>query len=345
MFDPDPDKPLGLLAACPAYERTALTEITDASGLTVLVKDESGRMGLGSFKALGGVYAVAMMIKEHYEAATGRTLVAEDLVSAAVREFSASKTFVCASAGNHGLAIAEGARLFGARARIYLSHQVPEHFEKRLLAKKAAVVRSGNTYEESMAAAKADAEQTNATLLADAAWRDYLAPPALVMEGYTVIAEELRETFEQLGAWPSDVYLQAGVGGLAAAITRMIRSNWRVQPRIVVVEPEAAACLAASSREGRPTRSDGPATNMGRLDCKEPSLIAHTILERSNVEFVSVSDDEADAAAAFLSSRGVPTTPSGAAGLAGLRRVRGTSDVDPTGLPLILVTEGEERAA
>ena len=338
-FSPDPAEPLRFLTACPVHAPTPVLEIPDRSGSTVLVKNETARMGLGAFKALGGVYAVAKLICEKWEQENGCQLDPSELTDSDTQSFAHNMTFVCASAGNHGMAVAAGARIFGARARIYLSEQVPEGFATRLREKSADVVRTGETYEESMAAAQADAESTGAVLLADSSWPGYIHPPWLVMEGYTVIAEELREHFEDNGEWPSHVYLQAGVGGLAGAITHMIRENWAVQPEIVIVEPDAAPCLRASHEAGDPVEVEGPVSNMGRLDCKEPSLIAHGIFKRTNVVFAEVSDELAQSAADYLGEQGLPTTPSGAAGLAAYWQ-SGLADSGASHRPLILVTEG-----
>jgi diaminopropionate ammonia-lyase len=326
----DPDKPVALLKACPAYQPSPLSRL-EMAGQSLWMKDETGRMGLGAFKALGGVYAVAQLIAARMD----RSLTPEEFVSDAVRSFAAGMTFVCASAGNHGMAVAAGARLFGAHARIHLADTVPEDFASRLRMKGAEVVRSGATYEDSIAAAIADAEDSGAVHLADGSWPGYTEPPRLVMEGYTVMAEEMRGQFEQAGEWPSHVFLQAGVGGLAAAIACMIRKNWAVQPEIIVVEPDAAPCLGRSFKAGRMVTVEGPVSTMGRLDCKTPSMLAFDILARTADRFVTVSDVQAERAAETLSGVGLATTPSGAAGLAAL-----FNETAPMPNPLVIVSEG-----
>jgi diaminopropionate ammonia-lyase len=157
------------------------------------------------------------------------------------------------------------------------------------------------------------------------------------MEGYTVIAEELREQFASRNTWPTHVFLQAGVGSFAAALTDQIRQTWDIQPIIVVVEPEAAQCLGASYRSGQVTQVTGPVSNMGRLDCKAPSFMALKILTDADTHFVSVSDIQAEIAANKLLSLGIPTTPSGAAGFAALAQIP-TDQQSMT--PLVIATEG-----
>ncbi len=307
----DPRIPQDLLKACPAYEPTPLTAL-NWTGRDVWAKDETGRMGLGAFKALGGVYAVARLIAE----ASRVEATAEGLLNDETRSFASGMTFVCASAGNHGLSVAAGARIFGARCRIHLAATVPTSFEARLRAQGSEVVWSGADYEESVAAAIADAEKTGSVHLADGSWQGYTKPPRLVMEGYTVMAEEMRTRFLKNDLWPDHVYLQAGVGGLAAAIAHSIRARWEKQPEIIVVEPVAAPCLKESIAAGRILTVSGPESNMGRLDCKTPSLLAFDILKTCADRFETVSDTEALATASKVSTQGTPTTPSGAAGLA-----------------------------
>jgi diaminopropionate ammonia-lyase len=68
---------------------------------------------------------------------------------------------------------------------------------------------------------------------------------------------------------PSHIFLQAGVGGMAVALAGYFRA-WRGGGAVIVVEPERAGLdrAASSGRVCRYTRSG----DMGRLDCKEPSL-------------------------------------------------------------------------
>jgi len=347
-FRASAERPLELLAACPAY---AATPIVDwpvralALGLGSLhIKDESGRMGLGSFKAPGGAFALAHLIRRQAEDALGAPVEPKDLTGAAVREIAAKQTFITASAGNHGLSVAAGARVFGAKAVIVLSESVPEAFAGRIRGMGADVARTAGNYEDSVAAAIEMAARNRWHLLADGSWPGYIAPPALVMEGYTVLAEECRAVFAESGDWPSHVFLQAGVGGLAAAVAAHIRETWPRQPVILVVEPEAAPCLLRSIEAGTLTRADGPVSNMGRLDCKDASLIAFEALRRDADYFLTISDSEASAAAKALAGRGIASTPSGSAGLAALSALAAdrAADLSAASRCLVIVSEGPE---
>jgi diaminopropionate ammonia-lyase len=297
-----------LLAQCPKAEPTPLRaalELARQAGVGRLwVKDERGRMGLGSFKALGAAYVIAR------EA----SLRASADIHSALR----GVTYAAASAGNHGLSVAAGARVFGAEAVIYLADTVPEVFAGRLRAHGARVVRAGAFYEESMAAAARDAAKNGWILLSDSSWPGYTEIPALVMEGYLAMAAEAADDLDSSGGAPSHIFLQAGVGGLAAAVAAYARKRWGAAPRIVVVEPKAAPALMESIKAGKAVRADGPPSNMGRLDCKEPSLLALHALARDAECFVTIGEDEAAGALPILAQHGLATTGSGGAGLAAL---------------------------
>ncbi|MES0824871.1 pyridoxal-phosphate dependent enzyme [Ruegeria sp. SCP11] len=339
-FAPDFARALEFFKAQENYTVSPLIEFKGPGGLGVYAKNETQRMGLGAFKALGAPYAVARILEEAWQKETGETLSLVRMRDADFQDFAATHTFVCASAGNHGMGVAAGARMMGAGARIHLAKTVPEGFGDRLRALGAEVLRSGDVYDESVSAAIADAETTGATLLADGTWAGYTEIPKLVMEGYCVIAEEMRQQFEVSGVWPTHVYLQAGVGGLAAAMSHMIRLNWAEQPELIVVEPSAAACLKTSNLAGQPTRSDGPDSNMGRLDCKEPSIVAWAVLERCDVNYETLSEEEGVAAAEAVTALGIATTPSGAAGYGALcKRTTEQGNAKET-RPLVIISEG-----
>ncbi|WP_372614893.1 pyridoxal-phosphate dependent enzyme [Aquicoccus sp.] len=286
---------VALLARCPFHDVTPLVRSDGFAGAgEVFVKDERARMGLGSFKALGAAYVIAR------DAAEGR---------------ARGRTYVAASAGNHGLSVAAGAMAFGARAVIYLCEAVPEAFAERLRGIGAKVVRAGTTYEESMTAALQAAEENQWALLSDSSWPGYFDRPLRVMEGYLALAGEVVQAMDEP---PTHILLQAGVGGLAASCAALFRAAWGDYPRIIVVEPDAAPALTESVRAGRAVVTAGPVSAMGRLDCKEPSLIALKGLARDADTFVTISEEQAAAAMPQLAGAGLETTPSGGAGLAAL---------------------------
>ena len=274
--------------------------------------------GLSSFKALGGAYAVALLVASEAEAVLGRAVRPDELQSAAVQAVARRLTVICASAGNHGLAVAAGARAFGARAIVYLSAAVPESFAIRLCQQGAMVEQAGASYEESMALAADAAERESWHLISDSSWPGYTRVPLDIMRGYTILLEEAADTLAATGGPATHVFVQAGVGGLAAAAIAYLRDRWGEGFKFIVVEPDGAPCLLRSVRGGHPGRVAGAPTMLGRLDCKEPSLLAFDLLSRLADAFMTVSDAAAEAAASRLAKLGAPVSACGAAGAAGL---------------------------
>ena len=305
----DPDFARSLFNRCPIALESPLLEMPALAkelGLAELsIKDERQRMGLGSFKALGAAFAIAKSASKF----------SDQNPAVELANVLTGVTYVCASAGNHGLSMAAGARLFGARAVVYLSASVPQEFAERLQEKGAEVRRHGETYEQSMAAAVEAAAANSWLLLSDSSWLGYSQPARDVMEGYLIMADEAAK---QITRAPSHIFLQAGVGGLAAACAASARNHWGSDPVICVVEPEFAPALMNSIEAGKPVVADGPISAMGRLDCKEPSHLALQCLSKEADYFLTISESEAVDTVALLNKHGLKTSPSGAAGLAGL---------------------------
>ena len=336
----DPTDALALLARCPVHAATPLltpkrlAERLDIDQL--YLKDERSRMGLGSFKALGAGHVIARMAADRMDR-PGCPASADDLSTAL-----ADTVFACPSAGNHGISVAAAAAVFGAGARVYLSETVPEAFARRLRAYGATVVRAGADYEASIAAAQEDAEEQGYVLLSDSSWPDYLEIPTAVMEGYLVMVSEMVDAIDPPA---THVVVQAGVGGLAAAVTALVRHRWGERPTVVVVEPSRSPALQASIRAGRPVTAPGSASSMGRLDCKEPSYLALDELARAADHFVTISDEEAEDTVELLREHGIDTTPSGAAGVSVLHHARGHHHVlglGPDSRVVAIITEGPE---
>ncbi|MCF6322291.1 MAG: pyridoxal-phosphate dependent enzyme [Rhizobiaceae bacterium] len=305
----DPTKALELFSRCPIAHETPLLELPQIAkklGIAVVnIKDERSRMGLGSFKALGAAHAIAKMATRKFE--HGQSSNIETALK--------GTTFVCASAGNHGLSMAAGAALFGAKSVVYISQSVPQEFAEMLHNKQAKVVRHGDNYEASMKAAMDAANTHDWVLLSDSSWPGYTLPACDVMEGYLILGAEVAK---RIRLPPTHIFLQAGVGGLAAAVAACARNSWGEAPEIIVVEPLFAPALIKSIEAGKPVTTSGPVSGMGRLDCKEPSHLALKYLAKEADYFTTISEKEASSAVNFLSEFGIDTSLSGAAGFAAL---------------------------
>jgi diaminopropionate ammonia-lyase len=312
-----------LISKCPHAGTTPLTSLdvlaADAGVAAVWVKDERARMGLGSFKALGAAYVIA------HDAANGSV---------------AGRTYVTASAGNHGMSVAAGAAAFGARSVVYIAQTVPDSFAARLRDIGSEVRREGDIYEQSMAAAAQAADDNGWDLLSDSSWPGYFDRPHRLMEGYLML---MREAIKQVPDVPTHIMLQAGVGGLAGACAALARKTWGDGPKIVVVEPEFAPAIIDSIAAGRAVVSAGPVSDMGRLDCKEPSLIALKGLAHDADAFVTISEAEGAAGAQAVADHGMPSSASGAAGIAALLAASG-SDLGLDDRSKVLCILSEEPA-
>jgi diaminopropionate ammonia-lyase len=310
-----------VLAGCAVYSPTPLVPLaglaTEFGVGQVYLKAEWQRMGLPSFKALGGIYAMALLLLRRAEAEWGEPGVPEALLCARMRKVAERVTAICASAGNHGMAVAMGARLFGAQAMVCLSEGVSDYFARSLREQGATVLRAGVTYEDSMAFAAEEAKRRGWELISDCASPDDSTVPLDVMRGYTLLLDEAATAMECDGGAATHVFVQAGVGGLAAAAAGYLRDRWGEGFTLVIVEPHAAACVAQSIREGRCVRVRGGTTQLGRLDCKAPSSLAFELLHHLADACVTVSDEECDAAARRLALAGCPVSACAAAGVAG----------------------------
>lgn len=288
----DAKTPLNLIKRCPEYSVTPLIEVSNyASFAKIWVKDERTRMGLGSFKALGAAYVIADMAQQGSLEGT---------------------VFVTASAGNHGMSVAAGAKAFGAKSVIYLSEHVPEVFAEKLRALGSDVMRTKGNYEASMDGALKAAKDNGWILLSDSSWDGYFELSHKLMEGYLILAGEIDD---QIPEKPSHVFLQAGVGGLACAVSRYIRTKWGDDPKIIIVEPDGAPALIESIENGKLTDTVGPTSIMGRLDCKTPSAVALNGLVQDADYFMTVSDENVLAGLDSLKALGLETSASGGAAM------------------------------
>jgi diaminopropionate ammonia-lyase len=286
------------------------------------VKDEGLRLGLGSFKALGGSYAVIRLVLDAALERLGRAVDVAALQAPDVRAIAAGMTFACATDGNHGRSVAQGARLVGASAVVFVHSGVSQERVAAIARFGAEIVRVAGSYDDSVEEAARVADKNGWTVVSDTSWPGYERIPALVMQGYTAM---VREALRQLAEPPTHVFVQAGVGGVAAAVGGHLALALADQrPMFIVVEPARAACVYESARVGRPVRIEqGEPTVMAMLECYEPSLIAWRVLSRVADGFMTVEEEDAVAAMKRLArplgaDPAVVAGESGGVGLAGL---------------------------
>lgn len=252
-------------------------------------KDEGSRFGLGSFKALGGAYAVARLLCRELGARLGRTLDTQDLRRPEVRALCQGITVTCATDGNHGRSVAWGAQLFGCACVIYVHATVSQGRADAIAAYGAQVVRTPGNYDDAVRRADADAKALGRFVISDTSYPGYMDVPRDVMQGYQLM---VHEAAQQMGERPTHIFVQAGVGGLAAAVCGYFwERDGGARPRFVVVEPERAACLLESARAGQLRAVEGELdTLMAGLACGEVSHLAWEILEKGADAFCAIAD-------------------------------------------------------
>jgi threonine dehydratase len=197
---------------------------------------------------------------------------------------------VAASAGNHGQAVAWAARELGVSARIYVPLEAPMAKVEACRNYGADTELTGADFEDALAAAIADAEQTGATFI-----HPYEDP--LVIAGQGTVGLELLEQAPDAGT----VLIPIGGGGLALGIAIALRA---ARPEIRLVGVKAGV-------DGY-TIADGIAV-------KVPSEFTMPLLEDLLDDIVSVTDEEISEAIVLLLERAkLVVEGAGAVGVAAL---------------------------
>ncbi|MBZ3691760.1 diaminopropionate ammonia-lyase [Phyllobacterium calauticae] len=329
----------------------ALPALAAGLGIAALhVKDEGTRLGLGSFKALGGSYAVIRLVLEEAERQLGRAVDIAELHTPPVRAIASGMTFGCATDGNHGKSVAAGAQLVGAQSAIFVHAGVSDERVAAIARYGAEMIRVDGTYDDSIRESARVCAANGWTVVSDTSWPGYERIPGLVMQGYTAI---VREALRALPQTPTHVFVQAGVGGVAAALAAYLSLVLgKKRPAFIVVEPARAACIFASAQAGEVVQiAHGEATVMAMLECYEPSPVAWRILSRAADAFMTVEEEGAVAAMNRLArplgkDMAVVAGESGGAGLAGLlavaedRDLRKAIHLDAGSRVFIVNTEG-----
>ncbi len=307
------------------YEPTPLRHLDDLAGelglAEILYKDEGLRFGLGSFKALGGAYAVLKVLQGELQAKLGRAVSLNEIRSGEHAEMTRQITVASATAGNHGRSLAWGARQAGCPCKIFIHSGVGEARKDAMEAFGAEVIRVEGDYDASVYHAAEQADAHGWLIVSDTSYPGYMERPRFIKAGYTLIGDEV---LQQLGddPLPTHVFLQTGCGGLAAGIGGGLWSALGERlPRIVVVEPDLAPCLLQSARAGEATTYNvTDESMMVGLSCGEVSLLAWEIISRCASDYLAISDDGVPAAMRVLASgqAGGDEIVGGESGVAGL---------------------------
>jgi diaminopropionate ammonia-lyase len=348
------------ISSWPGYAATPLVPLPGLAAATgvreLLYKDEGGRFGLGSFKPLGGAYAVYRTIAAAVAATAQSYPSGAELLSGAYSEIAKSITVCAATDGNHGRSVAWGARMFGCRCVIYIGEAVTKAREQAIAAFGAEVIRNPGSYDDAVRAVASKAAQEGWHVVPDTSDGSIIEAPRDVMTGYALMANEVIEQLP-FGRTPTHMFLQAGVGGMAAAVCARF---WQVfaeqRPITVTVEPHQCACWFESLTAGHPVTVTGDIDSvMAGLSCGEVSRLAWPVLRTGVDAVMSVKDSVAPEAMRLLADatygdRPVVGGESGVAGLAGFLAVAGNEEarrligLDKDGRVIVFGTEGDTDA-
>lgn len=261
----------------------------------ILVKDESYRFGLNAFKALGGSFAIASVLCEKFGLELNENTFFL-LTSPEYADKIKDMTFITATDGNHGRGVAWTAMKLGCKACVYMpAGTVSERLENIRKTGAHAEITPWN-YDDTVRFAKKTAEENGWCLVQDTAWEGYYDVPLKVMQGYTTLGREIVSQIKENGySVPTHIFLQAGVGSMAAAAAGYLSDIWSEnRPVITVIEPDKADCLykTAKAADGRLHTVKGALDSMmAGLSCGEPCPIAWDILKETASAFISLSDD------------------------------------------------------
>jgi len=234
----------------------------------IYYKDESKRFDLKSFKALGGAYAVEKVTKGNKNI-----------------------TVSTATAGNHGRSVAWGAERLGLKCKIFISEYVSDARGKAMEALGADVVKVKGNYENSLIECIKQSLENNWQIVQDVAWKDYMLVPTLTMAGYSVMMKEIVDQINNEEI--THIFLQAGVGGMAGAMVAGAARYLENTPKMIIVEPDSAACVMESIKTGKIEKINIERESlMGGMSCGEPSLVPWEILKKSVNNCISLPDDD-----------------------------------------------------
>ena len=265
------------------YKPTPLIELDKLSSYLninkIYYKDEGFRFDLKSFKALGGAFAVNKIVKE-----------------------TKAKTVSTATAGNHGRSVAWGAQRLGIKCKIFISEFVSEDRAEAMRNLGADVIRVKGNYDASLKECINQSKKNQWEIVQDVSWEGYKTVPRYIMAGYTIMIKEIFDKIKNEKI--SHVFLQAGVGGMAAATIAGFAKYSNNLPCFITVEPKDAECVLQSIKNKKPTSINIQKESiMGGMSCGDVSSLAWEILKHSTNYSISISDEAVATTVALLKQK------------------------------------------
>ena len=257
----------------------SLTKLNNNLNLNnIFYKDESKRFHLKSFKALGGAFAVEQIASKQKNI-----------------------TISSATAGNHGRSVAWGAQKLGLNCKIFVSEYVSNSRVKEIKKFGAEVIRVKGNYEKSLNECKNLSKKNNWIIVQDVSTQNYKLIPALTMAGYSIMIKEISK---QTNQYITHIFLQAGVGGMAAGVVAGVAKYFKRIPKIIIVEPDRADCVLKSIKNNKMTKIKIKKESiMGGMSCNEMSLLPWLILKKTANYCISISDTKVAKMIALLADK------------------------------------------
>lgn len=323
--------PMTFHARLPGYAPTRAIDL-EVDGLPrMIVKAETSRFGLPSFKMLGASWATYRALVDRMGHEPAWTSV--DELRAAVASSLGPLSLAAATDGNHGRAVARMAKLLGFGARIFVPAGMADARIHAIESEGATVTVVDGTYDDAVTRSAREAGD-DCLVISDTSWEGYVETPRHVIEGYSTVFFELDDARVDV---PDAVFVPAGVGAFAAACV----SHYVDRSTIVSVEPADADCVLESVAAGGITEVPGPHRSMMvGLNCGLPSLVAWPIVSRGLDRCAAVSDERATDALRLLAAHGIEAGETGSASLAGVLLALERDELDASSTVLVLATEG-----
>lgn len=280
------------------YKPTPLAKLENTAEVfgvkNFYVKDESYRFGLNAFKVLGGSYAMGKYIA-NLLGKDIKDMGFEELTSDDVKDELGDVTFITATDGNHGRGVAWTANQLRQKSIVYMPKGSSEERLENIRKEGSDATILDMNYDDCVRKSNKDAEENGYVVVQDTAWDGYEDIPLWIMQGYMTMAYEAIKEMEEKGyERPTHLFLQAGVGSMAAAVTALFSNYYKDNPPIItIVEPNKADPIYKTvvADDGTIHSVDGDMdTIMAGLACGEPCTIAWDILKDYADNFISAPD-------------------------------------------------------
>lgn len=342
----------------PAYAPSPLTALPglarELGFASLQIKDEGQRFAVGSFKPLGAPYALALALAREVARQLGveRVEMAE-LWARRHADIVAKATTCAATSGNHGRALAWGARELGCHCVIFMPEATSANRESVVRSFGADVVRVPGDYDAAHAAAEGESARRGWLFAGDSPTRPDRGFAKAIMHGYALIGHEILAAPATAPA--THLFVPAGSGCMAAAVAASLATyaGNQSRPRLIVVQPDAVNSMSNSLSAASLQPADGALTTvMDGLSVRSISELAWPLLRRRAMAAVTIDDAAAlkalrtlDAPQAINDPR-VVAGETGIAAVAGLMaaaandEARAALELDETSRVVAVVSEG-----